>query len=189
MSKLYFYILCIYIFIIPQYNVLEHDNVNLYDIMVYFFIFISALQLFYLLTTYNYFSSLIKNKSFLLLLIYMVLSTFSYFWNQAEDPMIQLNLIIKIILVITPIMLMNFNQKQLQLILKIYLIGSFLGSLQVVYNYYFVAEFFWDIKRSYITGIDSNESAILLSIGYSLALYYFFKYKNIYIYLQVLLLS
>ena len=186
MSKFYYYILCIFIFITPQYSKASADQISiLYDSLSYIFLIASLIQIFHLFLNEKIFN-LIKDNKATWLFVFMFISGASFFWSQANDPKEHLYLIIKIIIVIIPLCFLEIGEKELSTLLKIYLIGTILGSLQVIYNYYFNAEFYYGIKRSYITGIDSNESAILLAIGYCLTLFYYYRSKNLLILLAAI---
>lgn len=186
MSKIYFYLLCIYVFVIPQYDIeAVGTSLYLFDLMLYSFMLFSAFQIIHLVISEKYFNLISENKS-IGLYIFMLFSGISYFWTESREPLDHVSQVIKIIIIITPILFLDFTEIQINTLIKVYIFGTILGSFQVVYNYYYVAEYMYGTKRSFITGIDSNESAILIVIGFGFVLYNYFKSKNSF-YLLVLL--
>jgi O-antigen ligase len=111
--------------------------------------------------------------------MFLFLSLVSYFWSEANKPSVATYSLIKSLLIIIPVLFLNFGNDHLEKLIKVYFYGTVFGSLQVIYNYYFKAEFYYGIKRSFILGIDSNESAIFIALGFSLALFYYFNSKKI----------
>lgn len=178
MQKYYIIILAIYVFILPQYAKASVDETNLfYEFLFYSLLFVSTLQILHLIISEKIFNIFTQNKA-IWLFVFMFISGISFFWSEAFEPKVHVFQVVKIIVVITPLYFLNFDNKKLDLLLMIFFIGTILGSFQVIYNYYFDAEFYYGIKRSYIKGIDSNESAVLLSIGYCLSIFYFYSKKN-----------
>ena len=165
-SKTYFFILCLYVFFIPQYYLVENGKLNIiYYLLFYSLIFFSLVKIFFLVYTEGIISTLISNKSIFWFLMFLFLSLISYFWSEANKPSVATYSLIKSLLIIIPVLFLNFGNDHLEKLIKVYFYGTVFGSLQVIYNYYFKAEFYYGIKRSFLLGVDSNESAIFIKIG------------------------
>jgi O-antigen ligase len=180
LSKTYFIILCAYVFFIPQFYLEEGNKLNMFYYLLYYgLVFFSIIKLFFQVYTWEIVPSLVNNRSIIAFLAFLFISLASFFWSEANDPGIAAFSLFKSLLIIIPLLFLNTENDQLEKLFKFYYLGSILGSIQIIYNYYFKAEYLWGIKRSYLTGVDSNESAIFIAIGFSLALFYYFKSKNI----------
>lgn len=180
LSKTYFFLLCLYVFFIPQFYLVEGGRLNsFYYLLFYSLVIFSFVKAFFLVNAEGMLSTLIENKSILWFLLYMVFSLASYFWSEANIPSVGTYSLFKSLLILVPILFINVGNANLEKLFKVYFWGTIFGSLQVIYNYYFKAEFYYGIKRSFILGVDSNESAIFIALGFALALYYYFSYRNI----------
>lgn len=182
MEKISYYLLSIYIFSLPNGNLLKLPIVG--DLGKYFLIAAAILYLISALKSSGKISFFLKNDRqqrvfIFLLFLFLIWASLSYFWTVSEFYTINVlkTLLMGILLILLIFKLAN-SRKRITGLFEAYVMGSFISIIGIFIAYYFNQFYQFNFRFSAF-GLDPNDLAVMISLAVPMSLYVAIKQKNI----------
>ena len=162
MRKIFNLLFLLFIFIIPQISLEYWGNAK------YGFGIILIIYILHFVVSKKH---LINGKTILYPSLFLIYALFTIILSENNDKGIWIFRLLTLLLVTVSFSFYFNNYSNLYTFFKGYYLGVIFAAFQIIYVFFFAPQSLIVEGRANILGIDSNESSILLSVGFVIGLY------------------